>query len=461
MVQRGAGGWLAVGLAVAGLAVGARAQARQVATLVAQAEAMGVRTGVEVLDRESGEVLFERRADEAFIPASNQKILTAVAALEGLGADYRFSTGFALADGRLRVAAGGDPNWKTGGEHDPAAIFAEVARQLRRSGVDAIGGIDLATQVFPGPQRPPGWPADQLLNYYCAPTGGLVLDEGCFRARLSSAGGDRARIELLAPPVSLPVEGAVRLTSKSKGATYGLRDAGGHLVASGRFYRKAGARDMVGAVRDPEDLFRRALRRALVAGGVGIGTAAPAGAGAAWSWSCSTPLTDALLPMLVDSSNFHAEQVLRVLGAETQGIGSFPGGLVAVRATLQQLLGTTPANWRVADGSGLSRGNRLTPRLLVSALQAALHRDYGELLLRALPAPGEGSLRHRFRGSVVAGQVRAKTGWIRGASALSGVVGARVFAITMNYDPDRDGLNKKLKRIQERLVEAFVGLRGA
>ena len=60
------------------------------------------------------------------------------------------------------------------------------------------------------------------------------------------------------------------------------------------------------------------------------------------------------------------------------------------------------------------------------------------------------------------GKVRAKTGWIRGASALSGVVeGAsekRWFAILMNYDRSRSGVNKDLKRLQEDIVAAVYGM---
>ena len=58
------------------------------------------------------------------------------------------------------------------------------------------------------------------------------------------------------------------------------------------------------------------------------------------------------------------------------------------------------------------------------------------------------------------GRVRAKTGWIRGVSSLSGQVvrkdgTVRWFSILMNYDPKTNGLNKDLKAIQERIVQAI------
>jgi len=82
-------------------------------------------------------------------------------------------------------------------------------------------------------------------------------------------------------------------------------------------------------------------------------------------------------------------------------------------------------------------------------------------LLAALPVAAEsGTLEKRFAHSTVAGRVHAKTGWIRGVSALSGVLergdGSRcLFSILMNYDPGKGGLNPQLKALQEQIVEAL------
>ena len=78
-----------------------------------------------------------------------------------------------------------------------------------------------------------------------------------------------------------------------------------------------------------------------------------------------------------------------------------------------------------------------------------------------MPAPGQGSLRNRFKGSKVAGKVLAKTGWIRGASTLSGYVDGRPFSILMSYDPARNGLNRKLKALQDRMVAAMAAVDGS
>jgi D-alanyl-D-alanine carboxypeptidase len=88
----------------------------------------------------------------------------------------------------------------------------------------------------------------------------------------------------------------------------------------------------------------------------------------------------------------------------------------------------------------------------------------GGVLRDSLAVSGRtGTLRKRFVGTDLVGRVRAKTGWIRGASALSGLVELpngkrRWFSILMNYDRKRNGVNKDLKRIQETVVRAVAGI---
>jgi D-alanyl-D-alanine carboxypeptidase/D-alanyl-D-alanine-endopeptidase (penicillin-binding protein 4) len=98
---------------------------------------------------------------------------------------------------------------------------------------------------------------------------------------------------------------------------------------------------------------------------------------------------------------------------------------------------------------------------LVRALRVVAASDDAEAFMSAMPVAGEtGTLSGRFDASPVKGRVRAKTGWIRGASSLSGILerkdGSRcVFAILMNYDPKKNGLNGQLKDLQEQIVEAL------
>ena len=213
------------------------------------------------------------------------------------------------------------------------------------------------------------------------------------------------------------------------------------------------------AVHDPAAWFQRALEHALRQGGIAIADSAPASKGLVLEHK--TPLQAALRRMLEDSSNFDAEQCLRVLGAVVRSDGSLTGGVAAAKGQIETLLRSLPAEFVMVDGSGLSRENRVTPRMVARLIAALVHGEQGAAFLAALPvASASGTLEKRFEGSKVAGRVRAKTGWIKGVSSLSGVLTRTdgspcVFSILMNYDPAKGGLNKQLKEIQEQIVESL------
>lgn len=429
---------------------------------VQAAEALGARTGVAVADGE-GRVLFRHRADEAFAPASNMKLLTAAAVLRGLGPDHHFVTRFALRSGRLVVTASGDPNWITGTAHAPEVVFGEVAAALQRLHITALRGIDLEPGTFVGPSRPASWPQDQLHTYYCAPTGAFVLDQGTFAIAITAGRGSAAVVRIAGPVVSTPLRGTVEMVDKPKGAVYGAIDQGSTVLVRGKFYRKSPPVTIRTAVEDPAGWYEAALLQSLTAAGLTVAADAKVDAPDGPVHEYRTDLSASLLRMLEDSSNFDAEQCLRSLGAK-EGDGSLAGGVAAMRRQLVELVGELPAGVALLDGSGLSKDNRVTPGLMLGALQSSHRGPGGKLLREALPVAGRsGTLEDRFAHSDLIGRVRAKTGWIRGASALSGMVErrdgtVRWFSILMNYDPKKNGLNKDLKELQETMVQAIEKL---
>ena len=432
---------------------------------VRAAESLGVRTGVAVCDHD-GRVLYRHRAAEAFAPASNMKLLTAIAALHVLGDAHTFRTVFRLQAGELVVVAGGDPNMIRGSAHAPERVFDAVAAALRRRSVTAVRAVRILPGRFTGPGRPATWPKNQLHTYYCAPTGACVLEQGTFVVRITPQSARTARCALVAPPAGYPLVGSIAMSDRSKGATYGAIDQGGQIKVRGRFYRGSPKVEIRTAVQDPERWFCDTLAAVLQRRGVRVDANAAAGPDGV-VYEHRSPLAPALRRMLEDSSNFDAEQVLRVVGAVGEDDGSLAGGLAALRRALTDLCGTLPTGVQFADGSGLSRPNRVTPGLLVVAMFKAMARPTGARLRQSLPVAGRtGTLEQRFVDSALRGRVRAKTGWIRGASALSGLVEGdagqpRWFSILMNYDPGRSGLNKELKRIQERIVAAVAAAEAA
>jgi serine-type D-Ala-D-Ala carboxypeptidase/endopeptidase (penicillin-binding protein 4) len=128
----------------------------------------------------------------------------------------------------------------------------------------------------------------------------------------------------------------------------------------------------------------------------------------------------------IHSNNFYADTLMRHLG-----------GSQKARQALMQL-GVDNNAIQLADGSGLSRYNRATPRALVQALRGMYFAENKEVFFASLPTAGQtGTLRNRMRETPAQGTVHAKTGTLTGVRALSGYVehpvyGTLVFSILGN-----------------------------
>ena len=146
------------------------------------------------------------------------------------------------------------------------------------------------------------------------------------------------------------------------------------------------------------------------------------------------------------------------------GEGDRAGGAAAVQRAFD-LLGVSSEGWVQVDGSGLSRSNRVTARQTTALLAALLDADpeSARLLREALPLSGlaGGSLAERMRDEPTRGRVRAKTGWIGGASGLSGLAETLdgrtlAFSILVSY-PREGGLNTSVwKPMQDAICRLLV-----
>jgi D-alanyl-D-alanine carboxypeptidase/D-alanyl-D-alanine-endopeptidase (penicillin-binding protein 4) len=172
-----------------------------------------------------------------------------------------------------------------------------------------------------------------------------------------------------------------------------------------------------------------------VAGGERIGAAPPAAV--TLLEHEGIPLAEILRRLMKFSNNHIAEMLVKAMGRAASGEpGSWANGLAAMRERLRQAgvdLGAT----QVLDGSGLARGNRISPRVFVSALRAAANSfSFGPELVGSLPLSGtDGTLQRRKAGA--AGTVRAKTGLLNGVTGLSGYAQRRdgtrlVFSVLAN-----------------------------
>jgi serine-type D-Ala-D-Ala carboxypeptidase/endopeptidase (penicillin-binding protein 4) len=374
---------LALVLAVFALVAAAPASAASLATRLDRALSVsGVSrsaTGALAIDLGSGRVVYGRNAVRPLRPASNEKLTVALAALDKLGPSFRVRTKV-VSSGRLdRTVWRGHLVLKGFGDPDLGrADLARLADQVHARGIRHVTGTVIADESYFDTRRTaPGWKAS-FYKRECPPLSALIVDEGKV--------------------------GRVKVDNPALAAARAFRKA---LRAEG-INTAAGAR--VGSAARPA----RALAEVF-----------------------SPPLARLVTKMNRKSDNFVAEMLMKVLGAEARKRGTTAAGAIVVRNVLKER-GVPLAGVRIADGSGLSLHDRLTARALAALLISAWSDPDVRLpFVRSLPVAGlTGTLEDRMERPPARGNVRAKTGTTREASALSGYVRSRyVFAILQNGNP--------------------------
>ncbi|MDJ0786507.1 MAG: D-alanyl-D-alanine carboxypeptidase/D-alanyl-D-alanine-endopeptidase [Myxococcota bacterium] len=399
-----------------------------------------------VVERESGAVLFARQPDRPLVPASNQKVLTAVAALSRFGPAHQFETEVltsAPLDGTgavpmLYVRGGGDPTLTS-------EEWWRLASDLRLEGLRRVSGaIRLDESLFDDQRWHPSW-GDPTARAYHAPVGALMANYGAFQVRVRPRLPGQSAEVLLDPPVPyLTLDARVQTVAGDRRELEVSRvpqAMGDRVVVRGRIGSRAEAREIWRSVSQPARYAGHVLRRQLEATGIVVdgdvevgpvpGTAVP------FHVHEGRPLAEIVRLFLKYSTNVIAESLLKSLGVEGgTRPGSFAAGTLSLRAALGSA-GLSLDGHRFVDGSGLSRGNQVSARLLVETLRLA-DRSFriGPELTAGLPiAAADGTLEKRALGAV--DRVRAKTGLLSGATSLSGYArspGGRevVFSVIVN-----------------------------
>ena len=142
--------------------------------------------------------------------------------------------------------------------------------------------------------------------------------------------------------------------------------------------------------------------------------------------TCTHSIRQVLHRMMKQSDNLYAESMFYQLAANGGTRWASAKMARQYENALFSRLGLNPRDYNVADGSGLSLYNYVSTELEVKLLRYAYQRsDIYDAYLEALPiASVDGTLKKRMRGTAAAGNVRAKTGTVKGVSSLAGYLTA-------------------------------------
>ncbi|WP_445309948.1 D-alanyl-D-alanine carboxypeptidase/D-alanyl-D-alanine endopeptidase [Microcoleus vaginatus] len=395
------------------------------------------RWGILIQPLSSSTTLYSRDATKYFIPASNAKLLTTAAALQKLGADFRIKTSvYSGENGSLYVAGRGDPSIAE-------AQLKSLAQQLKQRGISQVNELIGDDSYFQGSAVNPNWEWEDAQAGYGAPINSLIFNQNAIDLLLSpQALGQPLKVTFAEPKQAnqwqLQNNSVTVAQNEPEFIEVGREFDRPIIRVSGQLKVGGEPESAYVAVVNPANNFLQQFQQVLAAEGIPVKQALVASASRNLNQELATvespPLAELVRETNRESNNLYAEVILRLLGKVTdkmplQQEDTGEMGLKELKTVLTQL-GVNPNSYILADGSGLSRHNLISPEALVQTLRVMANSPAASIYRQSLPIAGEnGTLKNRFNNTPNRVIVQAKTGTLSGVSALSGYIEVP------NYEP--------------------------
>ena len=438
--------------------------------------------GVSVRSVDSGQELAGRNAELSLIPASTQKLLTTAAAMDILGADYRFRTRLVAGgdinagtlSGDLYIIGGGDPTLGSpymDGAQDLDAVLNAWVAAVRKRGIRRITGAIVGDGSYYGTAGTGrGWPWADLGNYYGAGVHGLNLNENAYELFFSQRPAEGST-----PPVSGTEPEIPELTfinelrsgptgSGDNAYIFGAPYNYTHYIR-GTIPRGSSRFRIRGAIPDPPLLAAQLLRKKLTEAGITVEELATCDRLFPGEVREGEQLLESLSPTLAEIAertnmrrvNLYAEALLREVNkSKGRPLHALDDTDAIVDWLDSRDLPTESV--RLRDGSGLDPRNFFSPAFMTAFL---VDRAGEDAWLETIPVAGRsGSLRNTLRGTAAEGRVRAKSGTVNAVRAYAGYVerpdGERLaFSVVVNnYANSSRGVSQLLYAFMRDLVTA-------
>lgn len=453
----------------------------QVDSALNNPEQAGTRWGIFVVDTK-GEQVYARRAEERFIPASNTKIVSSMAGYHLADALAEHASPgtklFMISDPSgashpdLVLVGGGDAGLGDGPDCTETCL-SQLADSVVSAGIVKVNKVIGDDTLFPDERWGPGWSQEDLQFYYGTAVSALSVNDNILYLNIEPGDeiGARAKVEwqLGDDLYTLKNELITVVPTKDRNNAISVERplASAEVRVFGEILWNSGPRTFRIGVHDPARLAAERLKRLLEIRGVEVLGEVDVRhrPSQIWDrpeaerdaeWVDITPGAEATSDVLVaalpnsalsdtqaeiskNSNNLHSELLLRRLGL-IAGTGSRAQGL-AILESMLEAANVGEGAITLADGTGMSVYNRVTPAGLVQLLQWARTQDWGDQWRADQPIAGvDGSLARRFRGTPLERKLFAKTGTLNGVNALSGYMIAQsgrelTFSIIANDRP--------------------------
>ncbi len=384
-------------------------------------------------DLTTGELIYQQNADTLLLPASTQKLLTAVAATAQLGNGFKFDTQvfshFPIRHGKIAgdiyITFSGDPTLTTDNLRD-------LFKQLTDQGLyEVSGNIYLVGE--PGEQtKAPGWVWDDLGICYAAPVSAFVINQNCIHGQLRpKMASNESQLSFASYlPVSLSTSAV--FDKRKQGSFCELELS---LLANNTFHLSgchAGDKpiNLAIAINDPALFASKMIEQLLKSSQIRVKGKVKVSSKRAKYHKVIASHSSEALPALVEtmllkSDNLIADSLFKAIGKSYFGEpANFSHGAKAVELILTAA-GVDLSHSQIVDGSGLSRYNLLTANQLSQVLMLIYEDKRFQGLIEQLPVAGiSGTLRYKahYNRAPLKQRVVAKTGSMQGVDNLAGFI---------------------------------------
>lgn len=438
-----------------------------------------------------GVTLAEIDSDNMIMPASNMKLISTGTALHRLGPEHQLITEIAhdgkiekgVLKGNLYIIGGGDP---TTGSKDSIAtpqtqLFANWGKIIRDAGIRRVEGYIIGDgRYFDGMPEHPSWQWSDIGTYYGSGPTGLMFYENMqsFRASAGKNVGDPVNIVPSFPEAPW-MEFRYNCTTGKAGTGDQLymyaSDLSPVAEIRGTFGVDRGAKRLDCTNKFPE--FTLASYFSDYLKSKGINSDGPADFRLCTNAKSTmaeqvTVIGSTHSPSLKriihetnhESNNLYAETLAKTLSKTITGSACYDSTYVAMETVLKDLGVDTSYGIKMADGSGLSRKNYVSPDFFCRFLTAMMSSPHFEDYIYSLPSPGSnGTLSSNMAKSPaeMKARIKVKSGSMEGVRCYSGYIIPReggkdetiVFSLMVN---NCTAPTWKLRQLLDKIMAALA-----
>jgi D-alanyl-D-alanine carboxypeptidase/D-alanyl-D-alanine-endopeptidase (penicillin-binding protein 4) len=419
--------------------------------------------GVLIRSLKNGETVYALNEKKMFMPASNMKLFTTSSAMTLLGPEYRYTTRLvtngsvkdSVLNGDIIFVGSGDPT--ISGRFNDGKVtetFERWADSLRSRGIRTVNGNIIGDDnAFDEEYYGSGWQADDETDYYAAQIGAVMFNDNCVNIRIAQSATiadvcslswtPRTRyVNIINRTVTAPATDSVNSISFLR-----LRGTNTIIVSGKLSVGKKPVEELI-TVDNPTLYTMTVLKEIFESKGIRV-NGMPVDVddlkdslrydnAKQLASFISVPYASIAAETNKPSDNAYAEQTIRTLGKEKMLLGSMVNGRRSAYPLFASW-GVDTVRLRMADGSGLSRMDLITPSDAVAVLTGMYTGKNFLPFYESLPIGGvDGTLKRRMKGTRAEGNVHAKTGTIGYVRGLSGYVTSAdgeqfVFSMLVNH----------------------------